>query len=393
MRKREKSKKGNLLIENVIEPARIMSKSFDTVYPEAAKQWAYERNCGFAPSDFSYGSSVKAWFKCPGGPDHYFQSALSTMGHAIRTETWTEGCGFCRGLKVSLTNNLKDKFPALAKQWQTKKNGYRPDLVSYGSSKMAFWKCSKGHTWEAVICNRTTNDTGCPKCNRGAATDLRDYPEALKEFDTKKNKGIDPHALPVGVKVSWRCNVNKTHTWVAGFYRTTKQERCPYCTNKKGSKGNNLKESHPHLAKQWDSTKNGDTKPTSITSGSSTAAWWKCDKGPDHEWQAKVSDRVYYQTGCPFCSLRRTSVTNVLSTQYPKLAKQWHPTKNGKAKPDQERIHSRTKRWWLCPNCKTAYRAEPYRRVVRGSGCLKCAQLNGVKKMLKTQNLKLRSGT
>jgi len=272
----------------------------------------------------------------------------------------------------------------------TRKNGLKPTQVTFGSNTMAWWKCSKGHQWQATVSNRTGNDSGCPICNRGAPTDLRDYPEVLEEFDNKNNKGIDPHALPVGVKVNWVCKVDKKHTWNSGFYRTTKQDRCPYCTNKKGSKGNNLKESHPELAKQWDKKKNGETGPKDVTDGSSFKAWWKCKEGPDHEWQTKITDRVRDNTGCPFCCFRKTSITNVLTTVAPKIAKEWHPTKNGKARPDQERIRSRTKRWWLCTKCGYEYQAEPYRRIERDSGCRQCALAKGVNKMLKARGIKTR---
>ncbi len=34
------------------------------------------------------------------------------------------------------------------------------------------------------------------------------------------------------------------------------------------------------------------------------------------------------KTGCPFCSNRRVSQTNNLLLNNPKLASEWHPTKN-----------------------------------------------------------------
>ena len=261
MKKVAKSKKGKLFIENVIEPARVPnSPSFAIKYPEAARQWLYEKNCGFGPDDFSYGSGVIAWFKCPAAKDHIFQIALSRMGKAFRDETWSQGCGYCRGLKASVSNNLADLYPELCNEWMTRRNGFRPEQISFGSSFYAWWKCKKGHMWQAIVGNRTVNDAGCYVCNKGAPTDLNDYPDVLMEFDREKNKGIDPHALPVGQKVAWRCAVDATHEgWVSGFYRTTKQERCPSCTNKKGSKGNNLKITHPEFAKQWDKEKNGDS--------------------------------------------------------------------------------------------------------------------------------------
>ncbi|MFA6213281.1 MAG: zinc-ribbon domain-containing protein [Candidatus Obscuribacterales bacterium] len=372
--KRKSSKP--LHIEEVVQPARIRTLSFAQAYPEAAVLWDYKKNCGFGPEDFSYASSVLAWFSCPKGKDHKFQTNIASMTKAAKTESQTNGCGFCRGLKASVTNSVADKYPHLVSEWMVTKNRIRPDQVSYGSNKKVWWKCNCGHTWQATISHRTNSESGCPRCNAGSATDLRDFPNTLAEFDYKKNKGIDPYALATDGIYHWRCSVVPTHTWVSRFSRTTKNARCPYCTNRKGSRENNLKKSHPSLAKQWHPTKNHDRKPTDFTSGSQYKAWWSCPKGPDHEWEARIYARATRNSGCPFCSLRRTSITNVLSTVVPKLANEWHPTKNGKAKPNSERIHSTTKRWWLCPNCSHEWELEPQKRVIQGKGCPQCAKTN-----------------
>ena len=308
-------------IEEVIEPHPIRSTSFAKAYPELAQMWDYKRNCGFGPEDFSYGSQVEAWFKCPKGKDHRFQKALCSIGRAMRSGAAPMGCGFCYGQRPSVTNNLKYRFPSIAKEWMTKKNGFAPDQISYGSSKIVWWRCPKGHQYQASIASRTGNGSGCRICNVGTATDLRKYPEVLKEFDYKKNKGVDPFALPVGLKVFWVCAKYKDHKWKSGFYRT-KNTRCPYCSNKKGSKENNLKLKFPEIAKQWHPTKNGDLKPTDVSATSAIRIWWKCKKGPDHEWQVSIRDRTYDNTGCPFCKFRKTSVTNVISTVAPALVKE-----------------------------------------------------------------------
>lgn len=376
-----------LYIENVIEPADVKSISMAKASPKVALMWDYRKNCGFGPEDFSYGSSVRAWFICPKGKDHVFQISISSIVRAARAESAFSGCGFCKGNRASITNNLKRHFPRIAKEWMAEKNGMEPDQVSWGSNKMVWWTCKKGHEYQATVVNRTCNKSGCFKCNRGAPTDLRHFPKVLREFDFKKNKGIDPHALPVGLKVAWVCCKNKKHTWVSGFYRT-KNQRCPYCTNKLGSRGNNLKESHPHLAKEWHRQKNKGKKSTDIVSGSSFRAWWRCEKGPDHEWQAVVSDRVEDQSGCPFCSFRKTSITNVISTVAPQIAKEWHRTKNGELKPNRVRAHSRTNYWWQCPDCGYEYKAQVYSRVERKTGCRNCSLKAGVQKMLKARGIK-----
>lgn len=140
-----------LYIADVIEPRPIRSRSFAQACVEGALMWDYERNCGFGPEDFSYGSSAQAWFKCPNGPDHRFQKTIENVTRAFRNGSWAMSCGHCRGLKPSVTNNIADLYPEVAKEWMTRKNGKRADQVSKGSSQKAWWKCKKGHVWQTTI--------------------------------------------------------------------------------------------------------------------------------------------------------------------------------------------------------------------------------------------------
>ena len=55
------------------------------------------------------------------------------------------------------------------------------------------------------------------------------------------------------------------------------------------------------IAKQWHPTKNGSATPEHVTAGSNARYWWKCDKGPDHEWLATVANRTINKSGCPCC--------------------------------------------------------------------------------------------
>ena len=65
-----------------------------------------------------------------------------------------------------------------------------------------------------------------------------------------------------------------------------------------------LAETHPEVANQWHLTKNGNLSSKDVTHGSHKMVWWKCDKGDDHEWEAKISDRTYINSkggNCPKC--------------------------------------------------------------------------------------------
>ena len=89
-----------------------------------------------------------------------------------------------------------------------------------------------------------------------------------------------------------------------------------------------LATSHPEAAAQWHRTKNGNATPADVVAGSHNIAWWRCPKGPDHEWEARIYDRSG-SCGCPFCAGKRVSVTNSFANLRPDLAAEWHPTKNG----------------------------------------------------------------
>ena len=37
---------------------------------------------------------------------------------------------------------------------------------------------------------------------------------------------------------------------------------------------------------------------------------------------------------------------------FPRLVQEWHPTRNGSARPEDVRAGSRAKAWWLCTGCR-----------------------------------------
>ena len=100
------------------------------------------------------------------------------------------------------------------------------------------------------------------------------------------------------------------------------------------------------MAKEWHPTKNGDLKPNMVAPRSSKKAWWMCEKG--HEWEASISSRTDGR-GCPICANKKIlSGYNDLATKNPKLAREWHPTKNADLKPNMIAPGSNKKVWWMC---------------------------------------------
>jgi hypothetical protein len=132
-----------------------------------------------------------------------------------------------------------------------------------------------------------------------------------------------------------------------------------------------LQEAFPDVARQWHPSKNEGLSPDQIATKSGKMVWWKCPKGPDHEWQAPPINRTSAKTGCPFCSGKKVSVTNSLASLYPALKHEWHPTKNAKLTPETIVPGSNKRIWWRCTNGNHEWQAICASRT-KGAGCPKC---------------------
>ena len=63
-------------------------------------------------------------------------------------------------------NDLQSTNPALVAEWNYEKNnGLTPVDVMPNSSKKVWWRCSKGHEWQARVADRNKG-RGCPICRK-----------------------------------------------------------------------------------------------------------------------------------------------------------------------------------------------------------------------------------
>ena len=78
-----------------------------------------------------------------------------------------QGCPYCTGQKVCLSNCLATNHPNLIEEWHSILNGdVTPYDVTCGSGKQIWWKCKEcNYEWEAAIFERS-NGNGCPECNK-----------------------------------------------------------------------------------------------------------------------------------------------------------------------------------------------------------------------------------
>lgn len=174
-------------------------------------------------------------------------------------------------------------------------------------------------------------------------------------------------------KFWWKCPKGEDHAWKTSVIKRLKGDGCPICSNRKVVKSNSLKVLNPNLAKEWHPSKNGESTPDNVSSGSNRKVWWKCPKGDDHEWEASVSAREK-GSGCPVCINQKVVKSNCLATLFPKLAKEWHPTKNKDLTPLDVTPGSGLKVWWK-GRCGHVWKGSVRNRAKQGKGCMRCRHL------------------
>ena len=291
----------------------IKNSSVAAVFPELIAEWDVEKNNGMTPDNFSANAHTKVWWKCKNG--HNWQADISSRNRKL-------GCPYCAGQRTIAGENDLETWcntnnPALLLEWDYEKNGALPSEVSKTSNSKFWWKCSKGHEWQAIIANRV-HGTRCPKCFTG--NDVKrygvslaewckenNYEHLLLEWDYSKNCTITPESVSKAshTKVWWKCK--EGHEWEAQIKSRTYNHGCPYCsgTNKKTVVGKNdlvtwCKENDKqYILDEWDYD-NNVSSPEQYTFGSHKRINWKCAKG--HKWNAVIKERTKFRGNmCPYC--------------------------------------------------------------------------------------------
>ena len=189
-------------------------------------------------------------------------------------------------------NDLETTNPNIAKEWNYKLNIGSPKNYIKGSTYRAHWICSVcGNKWEACIRDRVKSKWKmCPLC-----------------MAVKRGQQRHEHALKTQGSIT-----------------------------------------NPLLLKEWDYEKN-DKAPTEFTPQSNESVFWICSTC-GYRFQAKINNRQNRDGGCACCSHQVLAPgINDLQTTHPRLAKEWHPTKNGNLKPSDVSYGMASRIWWLCP--------------------------------------------
>lgn len=292
---------------SICPPASVdlQGKDLTACFPEIAAQWHPTKNL-LTPDRISYGSKKKYWWIDLLGHEWEAPVSARTGGN--------QGCPYCAGRRILIGfNDLATTNPEIVPEIHPTLNGaLLPTKITRGSNKPIWWLDALGHEWEAAPNTRICGKKGCPFCSGqrvlAGFNDLTTKsPGLISEWDFDKNT-IKPNEVTSGskIKVWWICQ--NSHSWEVAVVERNKYG-CGECakenagnTKRIPKNGSDLASQNPLFAAQWHPTKNGVNTPETVNAGSSTYAWWLCPKG--HEWEAKLSDRRFYNTGCPVCSLQ-----------------------------------------------------------------------------------------
>jgi len=276
-----------------------LQTSLAAVYPDVAADWDPDRNGTRTPATVAAGSKAAAWWRCPAG--HQWQGQIAgRTSHASH-------CPFCTGRRATPATSLAAVDPALAAECDPDRNGdLTPAAVRPFSSQYAWWRCPAGHSWEAVIGQRSRRHTGCPACashrNHGQLL-VTTRPDLAAQWSFPLNGG-GPGTITTGsgIKAWWRCPTHPTHLWRAAIKtRVRGRTGCPYCAHKRPTPTTCLAAAAPQLLGEWHPGRNGVLSPTDVLPRSNTPVWWRCSDG--HEWATSPMTRLAGR-GCPDCAAR-----------------------------------------------------------------------------------------
>ena len=202
----------------------MVNNCLETLNPDLAREWHPAKNGGLTPRDVTPGSHKKAWWVC--GKGHEWEAAVVSRNYG-------SGCPFCAGRAVGEDNCLEVLSPDLAREWHPAKNGsLTPRDVALHSSKKVWWRCGKGHEWQATVASRSYG-SGCPFCAGKSVCDdncLQTLdPDLATEWHPAENGSLTPRDITPNShkKTWWICG--KGHEWQATVNSRSGGCGCPYC--------------------------------------------------------------------------------------------------------------------------------------------------------------------
>ena len=217
-----------------------------TLRPELVKEWS-DKNT-LKPTEVTVGSHKKIIWKCKLG--HEWKATVKS-----RTLNGT-GCPYCSHNSIlEGFNDLASQFPDVAAEW-SERNKMKPTRVTAFSNQKVWWKCSKGHEWNALISTRSYGSK-CPYCSGiillKGFNDLATTQPKIAEEWSERNLPLTPDMVNEKSRknVWWKCK-ECGYEWKSVIHSRVKGTICPVCADRAVLSGHNdLATTDGLLLKEW----------------------------------------------------------------------------------------------------------------------------------------------
>lgn len=164
-----------MLRDSTCPTCGVTSSSLATELPYLAKLWHPTKNDPLLPTEVGARHTGELWWQCEHG--HAFQRSPLQMANDA-------SCPTCALAEVSLAV----VSPAIAAEWHPERNGdVTPAQVDADHQMIAWWRCARGHEFQASVRSRARSNRRCPSCYgawsvdhiRGFVTALLQHVDAL----------------------------------------------------------------------------------------------------------------------------------------------------------------------------------------------------------------------
>lgn len=347
-------------------PAKRILVGFNdlaTKYPQCLKEWDYEKN-EVLPTDVFPVSAKKVWWICEKG--HSFQQSISyKTSNSDRNST----CPYCSHQKL-LTgfSDIATTHPYILEEWDYEKNTVLPTEIGVGTHHKIWWKCPFGHSYQAYPSNRCgKTHSGCPICDKENHTSFPEqavffyikkyFPDAINSNKTRIGMEVDIYIPSIDIAIEY-----DGKTWHNNnSYEVNKNQVCK-------ENGLVLIRIREEGLKVYDDciclVRNNVRNNSSLTTVIKDLL--KTIDNIDADIDVERDSALIYS------SYIETRKQKSLASNYPEIAKEWHPTKNGQLTPMMVAPIANKVVWWL-GECGHEYQMEVGNRTNQNCGCPYCS--------------------
>lgn len=150
---------------------QIGVNSLKDTHPELEQEYSHKNKKSF--SSYRENSEAKVIWVCDRG--HEWETRIYKRTQLGR------GCHECNGFKLSKGSNdfLSQAAASIVNEFDQDKNIINIDALFVNSREKVWWKCAKGHEWQAHVYSRQAG-SGCPRCAKQISSVEQEIADTIK---------------------------------------------------------------------------------------------------------------------------------------------------------------------------------------------------------------------